>query len=117
MNHRISICAAIIGACVTAVSDAATIYCGGTVVSLYVSDAGEVVFQPSYRSDYTQVCSLSGSWQDVSTETCYAWYSQLIAAKTHSKEVLLQYSVTGLTCATLPTYAASLKPAYVMVTN
>ena len=115
MKSYFSASIAFIAACVPSLSNATTIYCQGSVVSVYVSEAGEVVFQPSYRADYTQVCSLSGSWEGVSTETCYAWYSQLIAAKTHSRDVLLQYSVTSQTCASLPTYGASLKPAYVMV--
>jgi hypothetical protein len=97
-------------------ASAGTIYCEGSVVSVYVSSSGEVVFQPSYRADYTEVCNLDGSWQGISTEICYSWYSQLIAAKTHAKNVLLQYS-TSYTCATLPTYAGSPVPGYVMVTG
>lgn len=97
---------------------AGTIYCQGTVTSLYVGASGEVIFQPSYRADYTQVCNLNGSWQGVTTEICYAWYSQLIAAKTHAQQVLLEYSTTATyTCANLPTYSNSPLPTYVMVTT
>jgi hypothetical protein len=49
-------------------------------------------------------------------ESCYAWYSQLIAAKTHTKEVLLNYqTVATHTCNALPTYDNSPAPGYVMV--
>lgn len=97
-------------------ASAGNIYCQGTVVSVYVSSSGDVIFQGSYRGDYTEVCNLHGSWQGISTETCYAWYSQLIAAKTHAKEVLLNYQTTAsYTCDALPTYANSPVPGYVMV--
>ena len=97
---------------------AGNIYCQGTVVSVYVSASGDVIFQGSYRADYTEVCNLHGTYGVVSTETCYAWYSQLIAAKTHAKEVLLNYQTTATyTCSDLPTYGNSPVPSYVMVTG
>ena len=99
-------------------ASAGNIYCSGNVVNLYVSSTGDVIFQADYRSDYTEVCNLHGNWAQISTETCYAWYSQLIAAKTHAKQVLLNYSTTAAyTCADLPTYGNSPAPQYVMVTG
>lgn len=97
-------------------ASAGNIYCEGNIVNLYVSSAGDVIFQADYRADYTEVCNLHGSWQGIDTETCYAWYSQLIAAQTHAKGVLLNYSTTATyTCANLPTYGNSPAPGYVMV--
>lgn len=97
-------------------ASAGNIYCQGTVTSVYVSQAGDVIFQASYRADYTEVCNLHGAWKGISTETCYAWYSQLIAAKTHAKDVLLNYQTTAThTCSALPTYENSPAPFYVMV--
>jgi len=99
-------------------ASAGNIYCLGSVVNLYVSSSGDVIFQASYRSDYTEVCNLHGSWQGISTETCYAWYSQLIAAQTHTKQILLNYQTTATyTCANLPTYENSPVPGYVMVSS
>ena len=95
---------------------AGNIYCQGSVVSVYVSSTGDVIFQGSYRANYTEVCNLHGTWHGISTESCYAWYSQLIAAKTHAKSVLLNYQTTAsYTCADLPTYENSPAPGYVMV--
>jgi hypothetical protein len=91
------------------------IWCQGTVTSVYVSDAGDVIFQPSYRVDYTQVCNLHGTWKGVSSETCFSWYSAIMAAKVHNRQVLLQYATDSYTCANLPTYAGTLRPNYVMV--
>jgi|SRR5688572_12346291 hypothetical protein len=95
----------------------ATIYCQGSVVNLYVSESGDVIFQPTYRNDYTKVCNLQGDWQGISTETCFAWYGQLMAAKIHAKNVLLQYDGIGYTCANISTYGNSPKAGYVMVTD
>ena len=72
-------------------ASANTIYCSGTVNSVYIGNDGAVVFSASYRSHYTQVCIVHGSWQSISTEICVTWYSALLAAKVHSKQVLLQY--------------------------
>ena len=72
-------------------ASANTIYCSGTVNSVYIGNDGAVVFSASYRSHYTQVCSVHGSWHSISTEICVTWYSALLAAKVHSKQVLLQY--------------------------
>lgn len=94
------------------------IYCQGTVTTVYIDSYGAVIFQPSYRADYTQVCNVHGTWQGVSSETCFAWFSALLSAKVHNKQVLLQYSTaTAYTCANLPTYAGSPQPSYVMVTS
>lgn len=105
-----------IGSCFSAT--AGNIYCEGSVGGLYVTNTGDVVFNGSYHTNYTQVCNLHGSWQGITTETCYAWYSQLLAARTHSQNVLLNYQTTATyTCASLPTYQDSPAPGYVMVKN
>ena len=97
-------------------ASAGNIYCQSSVTSVTVSSSGEVLLNASYRADYMQVCNLHGNWQGIDTETCYAWYSQLIAAKTHAKDVLLNYQTSATyTCANLPTYETAPVPAYVMV--
>lgn len=117
-RHRLSCFLGAITLCsVTFPAFAANIFCSGSVDTLYVSSTGDVIFRPSYRNDYTEVCNVHGTWQDVSTETCFTWCGTLMAAKTHAKQVTLMYSTSTYTCATLPTYASAIRPSYVMVTN
>ncbi len=98
-------------------ASAADIFCNGTVSAVYVSSDGSVVFSGSYRNDYTQACNVHGIWQGITSETCFTWYSALLAAKVHGKQVVVQYSTPSYTCATLPTYAFALMPNYAMVAN
>jgi hypothetical protein len=117
MKKLLSLLAAASCLAAMAPSAMATIYCQGNVVNLYVSQSGDVIFQPTYRNDYTQVCNLHGGWQGITTETCFAWYSQLMSAKIHAKNVLLQYDGVGYTCANMATYGNTPKAGYVMVTD
>lgn len=54
---------------------AAEIWCSGTVNTIYIDSDGAVVVQPSYHASYTQVCNVHGTWQGVSSEICFTWYS------------------------------------------
>lgn len=92
------------------------VWCTGTADNIYVTTDGSVVFQASYRGDYTQVCNLQGAWQGVPIETCFTWYSSLMSAKAHNFPVILYYQTT-YTCATLPTYGSAPVPYYIMVTS
>ena len=97
---------------------AAPLYCTGTLVSVYMNAAGDVIVQGSWRSDYTQLCNDQGSFGGIDGITCLAWFGAAVKAQGSQTRVIVNYgSDGGYTCATLPTYAYSMAPGYFMVTQ
>ena len=102
------------GLIVPAAAFGGPLYCGGTVSRIFVDSVGDVIVLSSWRGDFTQVCSLKGSWNSIDTTTCSVWYSMLEVAYHDQKPVTIYYPSAD-SCATLPTYGSSLAPEYVML--
>jgi hypothetical protein len=91
---------------------AADIYCTGTVQYVLLYGDGTVSLVGSWRGDYTVLCNTNGTWGNIATEICLAWYGTAVKAAAESKHVAVYYSPSSYTCATLPTYGSSSVPYY-----
>lgn len=95
---------------------AADLTCTGTIDSSFMTSDGSVVIRGSWRSDYTQVCSVTTTWNGVPPDVCAGWAAKLDAAVSLSRSIQVHYYNTGaLTCATLPIYSTAPGPYYVML--
>lgn len=99
----------------SAASIASAEYCGGKINMLFVNKSGGVFLNGDWRNDYTQVCDVDSTWKAVSATTCKAWLAVATAAKVSSGTVLLSYG--SYACGSLPTYANSPSPDYIMLKN
>jgi len=101
---------------ITAASDAANIWCNGTIVSAYVDSSNNLVINGSWRNDYTRICKTDGSG-GIDTVTCSLWFSIAASSMNNDKNVRLMYSDNGgtMNCSNIPTYGNSPNPAYLMI--
>lgn len=111
MPKRLSALAAVLQLALSAPAQA-TIWCTGTVASVFTRDSGEVVAMLSYRGADLSLCAVSGTWNGISAATCNAWLATLQSALMTGRLVELAYETTA-TCATLPTYTAAPPPLFV----
>jgi hypothetical protein len=112
-RRRVSIAALLIAAGVVASTPvtAASLWCTGLVQRVLLYSEGGVMAQMSYRAEFTHVCNLHGSWAGIAAEVCMHWHASLMSARREGKATTIYYPEAGsATCATLPTYGASLAP-------
>jgi hypothetical protein len=101
-----------LAAIATASSARADVYCSGALLEHLVYADGQLMIRSQWRNDWTVLCSVTGTWKGVPTETCFTWFGLLTSAKTNNKPVGIYY--TGDTpCSALGTYASAPAPIYV----
>jgi hypothetical protein len=97
--------------CMAASLARADMDCTGTLTAVLMYSDGSVLIRSSWRNDYTRLCGTQDGV--VATEVCLAWYGAAIKAKADNKTVSVYYYGTpSSSCATLPTYNNTPKPAY-----
>ncbi|MCO7223006.1 hypothetical protein [Pleionea sp. CnH1-48] len=102
---------------ISSVASANSLWCNGTVFNSYVSSSGDLIIRGSWRNDYTRLCNLQGSVHGIDAVTCSMWSSYIAASMTNAKKVIVYYgNANGAECNSLPTYAATPAPGYVMLT-
>lgn len=93
---------------------AANFACNGTVSTSYVTYVGGVFLSSSWRGDYTQICNISETWNNIPPEVCATWIAKVDAAVSLQRTMTVYYAGTG-DCSTLPTYGGAPGPIYVML--
>lgn len=90
--------------------------CEGKITQVAISSAGTVRFTSDFAKNYTQVCSTKGTWLDIDTVTCMAWFSQLQAAFNSNTNLMIMYQDTEeySSCENLPYHGNSLKPVWLI---
>lgn len=91
-------------------------WCTGAVWSSWIDSGGSVLISSSWRTDHTQICSLSSAWKGIPVDVCVGWVAKLDAAATMNKSVTIFYA-DAPACNALPTYSSTPSPVYVMVLN
>lgn len=87
-------------------------FCEGGVERMLVSATGELQAFMSYRGDWTTLCSVTTTWNGISTNVCNNWAATLLSVNLASRSVVIAYD-DGYTCPTLPVYNSSPAPLYV----
>jgi len=94
----------------------ANLYCVGEITNLYVTSSGNLNVRGTWRNNYTRICNLKGTVNDIDALTCSVWSSYFTAAINNKKQVRVKYlPAAGVTCATLATYNDAPKVNYVML--
>lgn len=88
-------------------------WCGGTINNSYTDNGGNVFILGSWRGEWTRICSLNTTLNDITPTTCKAWFSTAQTAIVTGKTVTMYYDVAS--CATIPSYNDSPKPTYLML--
>ena len=94
--------------------------CEGYIKNIAVSHGGEVRIHTDFTTTYTTVCNTKGTWNGVDTVTCMAWFSQIQAAYSNNKKLLIMYpdqtdeNSQTYTCETMPYYGNGLRPNFVI---
>ena len=86
--------------------------CDAKIKALLVYNTGIVNVLHTGRGNYTVVCSLKGTYGDVSAATCATWVSLMESIKKKDGIAHFYYEGTG-SCATLPTYGNAPVPTYI----
>ena len=89
-------------------------YCSGAVYEYLVMADGTLTIRSQWRQDWTAICSVHGTWKNISTETCYSWLAIVNAAKVHNKAAGIYYTGNPV-CSSLPTYSDAPAPWYVRI--
>lgn len=75
--------------------------------------SGMVLIEPNFRGDFIEICNLNQTWNGVSPETCFSWFSSVNNAILYNKNVEIYYSGSDFDCSTIPTYGSAPSPVYV----
>lgn len=92
----------------------ADVICSGAVNSLLIYADGTVNISTSYRNDFTHICNLQTTRQNVDTLTCALWVGAIEAARKLNQNIKTYYTTNNnFSCDTIPTYAAAPAPVYI----
>ena len=106
--------------CFSASPVLANLYCSGTVSKLYVNKSGEVWVNGTWRTDdqFTMICDLDTTWNDLSPSDCKNWFPMLQGALHAATPVTIYYPLSGTAnCTELLTNSNSPAPHYVVLGN
>ena len=103
-------CAAALASATPAFSYA---YCQGMIRETFTDHEGSVYIFGDWRQSYTKICNLNNTWDGIPTQTCFAWFSLVNSSISYAKPVILYYPNLN-SCSTIPDYASSPAPYYVM---
>jgi hypothetical protein len=91
-------------------------YCSGPINEYLVYSDGTLMLYGSWRNDWTVVCNTRGTWNAITTETCFSWLAIVGSAKVHNKSLGIYYA-GNLDCTTLATYGNAPSPVYLRLGN
>lgn len=75
--------------------------------------SGMVLIEPNFRGDFIEICNLNQTWNGVSPETCFSWFSSVNSSIIFNKNIEIYYTGSNFACATIPTYGSAPAPVYV----
>ncbi len=90
----------------------ASIWCLGKLSGSYITPAGDLIVNGSWRNDWTRLCNVN-----TDSMVCPLWASYAATAITNKLKIRLMYSENTYQCSDLPTYNSTPKPAYLMLTD
>ena len=91
----------------------ATTTCTGKVTKVAINSNGELRITTDFRTAYFAVCNTDGSWNDIGTLTCMAWFSQLELAYKDNLDIRIHYP-TGIDCSSFTSGSSAPKPDYII---
>lgn len=91
-------------------------WCSGTIEHTYLSYDGTLYINGTWRGSHTSICNVNGVRLDVSADVCKGWLSIAMAAKLSKTKVILYYPDIP-SCGEIPTYEASPRPSYLMLSE
>ncbi|MBS0449128.1 MAG: hypothetical protein JSR59_24670 [Proteobacteria bacterium] len=97
------------------VPSAFAMHCGRQITNSYVDAGGSVVILGTWGSGYQQICNVNATWNNVSPTTCKGWLSVVELVTATGKTAILDMSDAVTSCSTIPGYASSPAPVYVML--
>lgn len=108
-------------ACLIGLSCSFTAYasqvCSGNVNDIAVNRHGEVRIKTTFKSDnWFTVCKLDGTWNDISSDTCKVWISELQLGLAANKTIHIYYP-DGTSCSDMPYHADATRPDWVIVSK
>jgi len=92
----------------------ATEQCSGTVKKIAISSSGEVRLITSFRENYFTICSLHGSWKDISDSTCKAWLSEAHLAYASENDIRIFFP-DGTDCTKFMAYQDAPKASWIIL--
>ena len=99
----------------TSVSYAAPQWCSGKVTQVWINETGNLYIYGDWINNHTMICNVNEAWNGVTPAVCNNWFSIVLAARLSNTNVKVHYADGYVdSCATIPAYAASPRPAYVM---
>jgi len=97
---------------------AVNLWCTGTISRVYVNTNGQAFIRSSWRSGYTMICDLNGTWKGVTQDVCKTWFAMLQGAYHAQTNVIVYYTgVSETSCSVIPTYGGAPGPNYIMNTG
>jgi hypothetical protein len=87
--------------------------CTGKVTEVALHHSGELRIVTDFRSTYFAICNVNGTWNNIETTTCMAWFSQVELAYKNNIDIRIHYA-NGTDCNTFPAYADAPKPDYII---
>lgn len=97
-------------------SVAAPLYCTGEIKRTYVTNTGDLFIYSSWRNNYSRLCNLKGTVNNIDSITCSMWGSYVTTALKDKKKVTVRFNEdSGLTCSTIQTYNDAPAVVYVML--
>ena len=89
-------------------------YCVGLLNEALTYNDGGVMIYSQWRNDWTHICNLNTTWNSISPQTCFAWFSQIQTAVTARRPIGVYYAgLAPAQCATMPVYTSTPAPLYV----
>jgi hypothetical protein len=116
-KRSISGLAGILLICGAQLAEAADQWCTGTIKSVLIDSAGQVLIKGSWRNDFTMVCSVVSTWGSVTADTCKTWYTLATSARVSQIAMEVYYYNTSYTCSTLPTWGSAPAPSYMRLVD
>lgn len=92
----------------------AAVYCRGKITNVYVTVDGGVYIYGDYMTNYTQICSITGQWNQVDPAVCVSWLALAKTAKSQQNPVIVYYP-NETSCTSIPIYHSSPPPYYLML--
>jgi len=92
----------------------ANTYCSGTLDSVYVSSQGNMYVRGDWRNEYTRLCNVDETINNVRTNTCILWSATAFKAREAKHNVVIQYD-DSVDCSTMSSYSQAPAPKYFLV--
>jgi hypothetical protein len=87
--------------------------CTGKIDKIYQTVQGGVAFESMAMfgdSEARAICNLNYEWNGASIAVCRGWLSKMLAAKSRSSELTVQYNDDNVSCASQPVWYDASSP-------